>query len=636
MKHHYKILLILFFCTLTLSAKEKLKYPVSEIPKELLSNAHAVVREASLKYELESLSRASETTTYAVTIFKESALDKSIFSELYDKFMKISDIELKIYDEKGKRVRKIKLEDIRDISAISGSSIYDDSRIKYIDPKYTTYPFTVEYSFSRKYNSTLHFPGWSPFDGFNTSVQHTTFEVIVPENYQFRYKEMNLNVEVKESVADGKKHYRWSYENYKAIKVEPLSPPFEMWAPLVITSPTQFMIDGYTGNHESWLSAGNFYNQLIIGKDNVPTETLEHVKSLLKDDMTDYEKISCVHQFAQKKNRYISIQDGIGGIQPFDAKTVDRLSYGDCKALTNYTMSLLNQLGFKSYYTLVNATNSTNVDPNFAKDYFNHVFLCVPMKNDTMWIECTNAHSPCGFIGGFTDDRYVLIIDDTDSKLVKTPTYNAKENSQSLNGNVEIDEYGNANAIFKITYTGAQYPDEFNLTLLDEKDRKKRIIKSIDIPNFKLNNYDLDVKFERKPSIEKSLDILIPEYCNKMGERWLIKLNTINDQSFIPPYSRGRKTPLFLQRNYSECDTISISIPEGVVVESVPESKELISEFGEYKCHVEVKDNVINYHRYLEIRKGTYPKDKYNDFRDFLEKIAKADDANAVIKQKEI
>jgi len=51
----------------------------------------------------------------------------------------------------------------------------------------------------------------------------------------------------------------------------------------------------------------------------------------------------------------VSIQIGIGGWQPFDASTVQRLSYGDCKALANYMKTLLEAVGLSANYCLVNA-----------------------------------------------------------------------------------------------------------------------------------------------------------------------------------------------------------------------------------------------------------------------------------------
>ena len=42
----------------------------------------------------------------------------------------------------------------------------------------------------------------------------------------------------------------------------------------------------------------------------------------------------------QNKTRYISVQVGIGGWEPIAAKQVDKVGYGDCKGLTNYTKAL--------------------------------------------------------------------------------------------------------------------------------------------------------------------------------------------------------------------------------------------------------------------------------------------------------
>lgn len=51
----------------------------------------------------------------------------------------------------------------------------------------------------------------------------------------------------------------------------------------------------------------------------------------------------------QQNTRYISIQLGIGGWQPFDAEYVAQKKYGDCKALTNYMFSLLKEAALDQF-----------------------------------------------------------------------------------------------------------------------------------------------------------------------------------------------------------------------------------------------------------------------------------------------
>ena len=121
----------------------------------------------------------------------------------------------------------------------------------------------------------------------------------------------------------------------------------------------------------------------------------------------------------QKKTRYVNVSIGIGGWQPFDAATVDKTSYGDCKALSNFTKSLLSVVGIKSFYALNNAGSDANsIDRSFPSAQFNHAFVCVPLDRDTIWLECTNQRYPCGFNSDFTDAVLSAFLNrDTDIKI---------------------------------------------------------------------------------------------------------------------------------------------------------------------------------------------------------------------------
>jgi len=69
-----------------------------------------------------------------------------------------------------------------------------------------------------------------------------------------------------------------------------------------------------------------------------------------------------------------------------------------------------------------------------------------------------------------------------------------------------------------------------------------------------------------------------------------------------------------------------------MAIEAIPDPVEIHSSFGIYKNETAIDGNSIYYRRYLEINKGIYPKKQYNEFREFLEKVAKADVSSAIIK----
>ncbi len=631
MQLRYKLYVIFLFCSVNLLAKKEFKYPVSQIPTELTVGADAVIREMNTNVEVFSPEKVLYEIKYVITILKESGKDKAMFRASYDKFSSVSNISATVYDGEGNKVKTIPQSEIGDFASVSGYSLYEDDRVKIIDPKYSVYPYTVEYSFIRKCNSAYYLRGWSALQGYNTSVQSFSYRFLSPEDFKYHFKEYNITQPEEKEVVEGKILRSWHFNNYKAIQEEVLSSFSEEYVPEVIIVPEQFVMDGYAGNLSSWNDFGLYINKLNEGKNDIPKETVEKVKGMFIEGMSDYDKIGVAYKYSQDKNRYVSIQEGIGGNQPFSAATVDRLSYGDCKALSNYVVSLLKELGYDAHYTLVYSGEGQNTDKEFVNDYFNHIIACVPLENDTVWLECTSSHYPCGYMGGSTDDRNVLLVKDGGGEIVRTPSYSVKDDNVYTKAivNINIEEASKISS--HIVYKGVHFSEELGLTLMDETDRRKSIIKSINIPNFELDDYKVTPFKERKPRIEKDLDILIPVFGSMMGDRLIFQLNLMNQLTNTPPYSRNRVSPVLISRPYSENDSIAYNIPEGFKMEALPKEVHMVSEFGEYHSSAKLIDQSIIYEREFIINKGHYPKEKYNDFVEFVESVAKNDEAKAVL-----
>ncbi|MCF6171355.1 MAG: transglutaminase family protein [Bacteroidales bacterium] len=198
-------------------------------------------------------------------------------------------------------------------------------------------------------------------------------------------------------------HYRWTFNNIKPIKHEKYDLKFDDLVTKVMTAPSNFEMDGYLGNSDSWENFGLWIYSLNQGRNEIPPETKNELMALTKDSQDTREKIELIYNYMQTKTRYVNVVIGIGGWQPFHASDVDEDGYGDCKALTNYTCSLLNAVGIPSYYTIIRAgSEASDIKTNLPSNQFNHAILCVPDGNDTIWLECTSQRTPVGYMGTFT------------------------------------------------------------------------------------------------------------------------------------------------------------------------------------------------------------------------------------------
>lgn len=605
-------------------------YHVDLIPKELKSYAKAVIRQDRRTVIVNSSSDMIYKVKRAYTILNQSGDDFAKTAVVYSKIWKIKNLALNMYNAQGFLIGKVKMSEFKDNSYINDFSLFEDTRIKSFNPIIHQYPITIEVEFELKSNQTFNIPDWFPQYEDGVSVQQSSYEVIKDPSFEVKYKTFGIQEKPEINIKDKKEVLKWEIKNLMASRIEPYSLPKEERLISLRVSAVKFAYEGLKGEYTDWLTYGKwFYNNLLKGKSDLSSETQSFIKELVKEVNDQKEAAKLIYEYVQKKNRYISIQVGIGGFMPMKASEVDALSYGDCKALTNYTAALLKVAGINSHYTEVYAgTNKVNYLKDFASGgQGNHIILCIPFEKDTIWLECTSKDAPFGYLGSFTQDRNVLLIKETGGELVRTPRYDYHKNLQIRTSKFVLDHTGNLNGEINTRSTGLQSENREGFNLLTPKEKETEIKELYRfLPDFKILNYQLDGEKE-------NLSLMLSNYASVHQPYYNFSINPVNVSRVAPKEVINRKNDLHINIGYIDIDSIYFKIPDGYLVDNLPKGIKKEFDFGSYEITSVLTEKEILTIRKLVLKEGKYPSTFYQDFVDWYGLANKFDHAKCILRK---
>jgi Domain of Unknown Function with PDB structure (DUF3857) len=614
------------------------EYAVSFIPANLMVNAHAVKRMEQISFEIVNPGEAILKRKYALTILNENGDKYSSFVASYDKLHEIRNIEGALFDASGKELKRLKNKQIVDFSGGDNNNLMDDNRVKAHNFFYKVYPYTVEYEVEIRYDGILFFPAWEPREDQHFSVQQSSISIVHAPSYEIRYKAFNYAGEpVKTAGEKGKEILTWQISNLPVMIDEYASPEWHEINTSVIFEPSVFSIEKYDGAMTSWKDFGKFIYTLNAGRDQLPENIRQAVHQIADTISNPREKIARLYEYMQKNTRYISIQLGIGGWQPFDAKYVATKAYGDCKALSNYMYSLLKEAGIKSLYTLIKAGKGAGkVIADFPSAHFNHAILCVPQQKDTVWLECTSQTMPAGYLGDFTCDRYALVVDENGGTLVRTPKYGMKENTEVRKVVASLDEESTLLVKAETNYGGIQQDLYHDLIHSLSKDKVKEFLhEQLDFATYDIRSFNYSETKSSLPAVQELLEIEVRNYATITGKRLFIIPNVMTRSHRKLSADSTRKYDIEFKYEYHDIDTVEIRLPAGYTAESIPKDVTINSKFGKYNSHIDLKGNIIYYYRNMEYFSGRFPAREYAELVSFYESIYKADRNKVVLVKNE-
>jgi len=626
---------ILMVFTLSFFVKAQ-NFNADLIPEELTKDAYAVVRFDKLNINYENYNKVTVTNEFAVTVLKEAGLKYAYHFESYDKKSKIDKFEATLYDASGKKIRELKSKDLKDVSAADGFSMYLDDRVKYYEFTPASYPFTIHYYIKTISSNTLFLPKWIPVGDYDVGVESSSFAFTNSSSYQIRKKEKNFdhwNVERSE-ISNS---WNYSLKNIPPVKDEILSPYLNEIMPVVIFAPTEFELEGRKGRFENWKDFGKwYYDNLLQDKQDLSEQEKQTIRQLVEDVSDPVEKVRILYQYMQNKTRYINISIGIGGWEPYPASYVSNKSYGDCKALSNYMMSILQAVGIDAFHTIIsgNPYKKVDIDKDFAYMQGNHMIINVPTETDTIWLECTNQQTAFNYLGKFTDDRFALSVTPEGGKIVRTQNYPPDVNKELILGKGEILPNGNLKTNLIIKDSGLQYDLTYRTGFESSQEQKRTLNDWFSVlPNLSIKNYEFENDRKNAVFITKA-ELESGQFAKIFGNNMTLNLIPFSRSESGLKKDNSRKYPFEIRFGYTDEVEYELKIPKGYVMNQAFEPLIYVSEFGNYLLTLEVLNpETLKINRKLLVKDGVYPKEKFNDYVEFRRKISSLDNSKILLEK---
>lgn len=456
----------------------------------------AIIHSFETVIERKSLSTAiiTETKDYTITDQSSIYLSKLIF--YYDPTIEINSVKVSVYSPSGELLKTYKLKDFEDLPIWSDGTLYSDLRFRSLNIAVTDFPVRISYESIRTNHATNSFDGWKPAYIENCEVQEATLKIITNDKLDINYLISDDRIQLIKSSSADNKTYEFKLSNHISTTFEPFSESKFVFGPFVMVAPLEFKYLNYKGSFKTWDEHGKWYASLSEGRDEISDKTKAEIQKIKQLYEHQTEKlIAEIYKYMQKRTRYVNISPGIAGWQPISALDVDTKGYGDCKALSNYTISLLRHAGIEAYAAIIGVGRQQILNTEFASlGQANHVMVCAPLANDTIWLECTSTTLPCGILHDNSLNRLALLVKPNSyCVMVKTPLKNKIPSMITTKGNFTITESGDAICEVNRTWTGTANDYPHWISTLNQQEQRLEILQLLPSNKTELTMYKISI-----------------------------------------------------------------------------------------------------------------------------------------------
>jgi hypothetical protein len=528
-----------------------------------------------------------------------------------------------------------------------GGELYNDERAKMAEPPGRDPGGVVAYEYERRERPYLAETNWEFQDELPRLSQ--SFTLVLPLGYTY------TTTWARHAKVDGadleNSHYRWEMKDVPAIDLDqvPLAPHT---SGLAARMTVHYAGPGLGMPQDgTWQGIGEWYDSLSHDRMVATPEIMAKTQELIAGKTDFYDQAEAIGEFVQKKIRYFVVEIGIGGNQPHPAGEIFRGRYGDCKDKATLLATMLASAGLHGALVMVDTERGV-VDPADPSIVGNHMIAAIEIPKG---YESTKLHSvvtantgkrylifdptwdltPFGQLEDNLQGSYGVLMAGDQSQVIQLPVMNPELNTIRRTASFQLNGDGTLKGMVTDKRIGDLAEQRRYIFTHDDVKKQQEYMDRVMARDFTAASLS-DLKVLNAESLNSDLttsyNLQATHFATITGPLLMVRPRVLGSYAMEVDH-KVRHVPIDMEETMQGTDEYDIEMPEGYVVDELPDPVKAEFGFASYRSSTEVRGRVLHYSRTYTLNQVTLPAEKYGEVQKLAAVIAADEESQVVLKK---
>jgi hypothetical protein len=310
--------------------------------------------------------------------------------------------------------------------------------------------------------------------------------------------------------------------------------------------------------------------------------------------------------------------------------------YGDDEDLTRLYLALVRAAGLEAYAVKVSSRSENFFNPNIMRVRdLDSTLVLVKLNGKDLYFEPGAAFTPYGLLPWGNTGVKGLKLDKEGGSWVTTPMPESSESQITRKADLKLTQDGSLEGKLTVTYSGLEArwrrveernEDATNRKKFLEDDVRASIPVGIDV--------DLTNKPDWKsssPTLVAEFDLKVPGWVSGAGKRALMPVGLFSASEKHICEHTSRLHPLYFHYMFQKADDVTIDLPLGWQVSSLPQPQNNDAKVIAYSLKAEDKKGTLHLERRMRSDLISLEAKYYPALRNFYQTVRTADEQQIVL-----